>query len=183
MNIAPRSTDAIAPTVSPLNFDWNLEFQNDATRLGLEYWKSRCRGSQMPERADLDPVAMRKFTSHVGLVEIRPAIGEDVEYFIRRAGTKLEDVYGPITGHYLHEFLPPELEACWRTVYDAVRKAKAPVRITTKIDFRGRNWLSSEFLVAPLGTNGEPSMLFLTFVSWGEQHFQAPPRSEVLDRE
>ena len=180
MSFAPRGPDNITPLVSPLDFDWNLEFQHDATVLGLEYWESRCQGRLMPRREDLDPVAMRKFTGHVGLVEIRPGIGEDVEYFIRRAGTKWEDVYGPITGRYLHEFLPPKLETCWRTAFDAVRKAKAPVRITTKIDFRGRNWLSSECLVAPLGISSEPSMLFVTFVAWGEQIFQSPPNADLL---
>ncbi len=65
----------------------------------------------MPSRADLDPVAMRKFTAHVGLIEIRQADGSDIAYFIRRAGTKWEEVYGAITGHLLHEFLSPEIEA------------------------------------------------------------------------
>jgi hypothetical protein len=164
--------------VSPLDFDWDVRFECEATKLGCAYWQARRAGRTMPRREDLDPVAMRKFTQHVGLVEIRPG-PESVDYYIRRAGTRWEDVYGPITGHCLYEFLPPELEICWRTVFDSVRSAKAPVRITTKIDYQGKNWLNTEFLVAPLGEGEEPTMLFIVFVSWGE-HFQLPPRSSML---
>ena len=177
MHVAP---DTIPTPVSPIEFDWDLRFDNSATRLGLAYWRSCCRGRLMPRREDLDPVAMRKFTQHVGLVEARPGAGGGIDYFIRRAGTRWEDVYGPITGHYLSDFLSPELEDCWRMVLDAVRTRKAPVRITSKIDFQEKNWLSTEFLAAPLGADEAPSMVFITFVAWGDQQIRLPPKSELL---
>jgi hypothetical protein len=156
-------------TASPLDFDWTLQFQHAPTALALEYWLSRRQGRAMPRREDLDPVAMRKFTQHVGLVEVRPCVWDaNVAYFIRRAGSKWEEVYGPITGHYLPEFLPPELEKSWMELFDAVRARKEPVRITSRVDFEGKNWLATEILVAPLGDNDDITMLFLTFVAWSE---------------
>ncbi len=149
----------------PLEFDWTVQLHQPVTILAYEYWRSRCAGRAMPSRADLDPVAMRKFTAHVGLIEIRQADGSDIVYFIRRAGTKWEEVYGAITGRLLHEFLPPEIETRWRVVFDAVREAKAPLRVSTGINFQGKTWLETEMFVAPLGENGQVTMLFMTFVA------------------
>ena len=150
---------------SPLEFDWTVQLHQPATLLAYEYWRSRCAGRAMPSRADLDPVTMRKFTSHVGLIEIREAEGQGITYFIRRAGTKWEEVFGVMTGRFLHEFLSLEFEARWREVFDAVREAKAPVRVTTGIHFQRKTWLETEMFVAPLGENNKVTMLFMTFVA------------------
>lgn len=180
MTNSAQATCENKPT-SPLVFDWNVQFERAPNVLGLEYWKSRCLGRRMPCREDLDPVAMRKFTPHVGLIEIHQQDTE-IDYFVRRAGSRIEDVFGPITGRYIREFLPPNIEDRWRTVYGAVRTEKSPVRVTTKINFQNKNWLSTEFLVAPLGVDDEPSMLFLTFVVWGEPIPILPPRAAMLHR-
>ena len=119
----------------------------------------------MPSRDDLRPTAMRKFTEAVGLVEIRTDIGPDVEYFIRRAGTQWEGVFGPMTGKFLHEFLPPEIELRWREVFDAVRLAVSPVRAAAGIRFQRKTWLQAEMFVAPLGIE-TVSMLLVAFVAW-----------------
>ena len=163
-----RPNAATQIRAQPLEFDWTVQLTQPATVLAHDYWRARCAGRPMPGRADLDPLAMRRFTEHVGLVEIRASEGSDVEYFIRRAGGRWEEVYGAITGHYLHEFLPPELEGSWRELFDAVRIRKMPARVTTGIDFRGKTWLKTEMFVAPLGQDGEVTMLLMTFVAWSK---------------
>lgn len=120
----------------------------------------------MPSRADLDPRAMRAFSSHVGLIEIRKDGQPDAEYFIRLAGGAWEDVYGRMSGRYIHEFLPPEVAPRWREVFDAVRARKAPARVTAGVSLENKAWLDCEMFVAPLGDGGEPTMLFMTFVAW-----------------
>ncbi len=160
-----RKNDDADSRVQPLEFDWTAQFSKPATILAYEFWRSCCAGRAMPSRADLNPVAMRKFTQHVGLIEIRKE-GSHIDYFIRRAGTKWEEVYGAITGHLLQEFLPPAIETSWRLVFDAVREARAPLRVTTRVDFQRKNWLKIEMFVAPLGEDGEVTMLFMTFVGW-----------------
>lgn len=151
---------------SPLIFDWDCKFERDPTRLALDYWQSRRGARSMPDRSDLDPVAMRKFTQHVGLIDIRNAGEREIDYFIRRAGTKWEEVYGSITGHSIHEFLPPEIETSWREVFDAVRERSAPLRVRTGVDFQRKTWIETEMFVAPLGQSDLVSMLFMTFASW-----------------
>ncbi|MDE2134935.1 MAG: PAS domain-containing protein [Alphaproteobacteria bacterium] len=164
----PKKGTTVGARAQSLEFDWTLQLTKPATILACEYWRSRCGGRSMPNRNDLDPVAMRKFTPHVGLIDIRKAEDGTTDYFIRRAGTKWEEVYGPMTGRYLWEFLPPEIEPNWREVFGAVQAAKAPVRVTTGIDFQGKTWLKAEMFVAPLGEGGDVSMLFMTFVSWSK---------------
>ena len=149
----------------PLQLDWNLEFTQTPTILARDYWRSRRRAYGMPARADIAPAAMRKFVAHAGLSEIRPGTRQ-VDYFIRLAGTRWEDVFGPMTGRFLEDFLPPEIEMRWRTVFDAVRKAATPVGIATGIEFQGKSWLTCEMFVAPLGDAAHNvTMLFLCFAS------------------
>src|SRR6185437_8534073 len=138
----------------PLQFDWELNFTREPTRLASAYWRACAQGRDMPARADLNPAAMSKFTAHVGLVEIRRDQAPHVEYFIRRAGGEWEQVFGALTGRFIHEFLPPEIETRWRKVFDTVRRKKAPVRMTTGIHFQGKTWLTTEMFVAPLGEGG-----------------------------
>lgn len=151
---------------SPNHFDWSLGFEREPNRLAYAYWTSRSEGRSMPRRADLDPAAMRKFTPHVGLVEIRPGEADCMDYFIRRAGSRWEDVYGQMTGKLLREFLPAYIEQSWRDAFDAVREAKAPMRLTARVDFQEKKWLQIEMLIAPLGEDDQVSMLFTSFVSW-----------------
>jgi hypothetical protein len=152
----------------PLQFDWALHFTRDPTKLASAYWHTCAQSRDMPARADLNPATMRNFTAHVGLVEIRRGQAPNVEYFVRRAGGEWERVFGPMTGRFLDEFLPPEIETRWREVFDGVREKKAAVRITTGIHYQGKTWLTAEMFVAPLGEAGEPNMLFLAFDAWSQ---------------
>lgn len=134
-----------------LAFDWTLQFLRVETAAAHEYW-SACRSTRpMPSRSDLKPTAMRKFTEHVGLVEVQHEAAGEAGYFIRRAGGKWEEVFGPMTGRYIQEFLPPQIEMRWREALGAVCNAKAPVRVTTRIQFQQKNWLKAELFFAPLG--------------------------------
>jgi hypothetical protein len=146
-------------------FDWALRAQQPAIIRARDYWQLRRCERPMPNRADLDPAAMRSFTENVGLVEVRRESGGEVDYYIRRAGAKWEAVFGAMTGRLIHEFLPPEIETRWRQVFDAVCDAKAPLRVTTDILFQNKSWLEAEMFIGPLGDT-EAAMLFLAFASW-----------------
>jgi hypothetical protein len=154
--------------VSPYALDWALAFEQQANALACEYWQARRNGRLMPARADLDPVAMRKFSAHVGLIELRGP-GNETDYFIRRSGSRLDEVYGPITGRSLRDFLPPRLLAVWHEMIGAVCRQLAPARIATRADFEGKTWLNVEMLLAPLGEDGKVNMIFLCFVAWPKE--------------
>jgi len=149
-----------------LVFDWDLGFTQTAPRLACDYWTLRRGSRAMPSRDDLNPSDMRKFSPHVGLIEIRTDADGQPDYFIRRSGGKWEEIYGQMTGRYLHQFLPPILEGRWRAVFDAVCERNAPVCVRSGIEFQGKTWLSAEMFVAPLGRDGKVDMLLMCFVSW-----------------
>jgi hypothetical protein len=151
----------------PLVLDWALALERPETILARDYWRSRCVKGTIPSRADLLPAEMRKFITHVGLIETHPR-GEATDYLIRHAGSQWEAVFGAMKGRRLPEFLTPEIEERWRTLFDAVREAGRPVRATTRIAFKGKSWLRTEMFIAPLSEGGgEPvSMLFMCFTSW-----------------
>lgn len=155
-------------SLSPNEFDWTLSFEHRPNIQAYAYWSERSAGRRMPLRSDLDPRAMRQFTSHVGLVELRPLEGGNVDYFIRRAGSKWEEVYGPMTGKLLADFLPSHIQPAWREAFGKVREAGTPVRLTAQVDFLNKNWLQIEMLIAPLGEGDVASMLFTSFVAWSK---------------
>lgn len=124
--------------VSTNHFDDTMAFTEEANRQAYAYWQACCRGRPMPSRADLNPGAMKKFSPHVGLVEIRPQPDQPngIAYFIRRAGSRWEDVYGPMTGKFLTDFLPSDVAATWIDAFSRVHRKAKSVRLTARIDFQ-----------------------------------------------
>jgi len=92
-----RSTVEVIRT-EPVVLDWSLNLERTETILARDYWLERSRElGRMPSRADLSPAGMRSFVSHVGLIEVQD--GEpQADYVIRLAGTKWEEVFGPMKG-------------------------------------------------------------------------------------
>ena len=153
--------------VSPITLDPALAFEREPNKLAFAYWQAHCDSRLMPTRANLDPGAMKKFSPHVGLVEPRLS-GTAKSYFIRRAGSRWEDVYGAMTGKVLQEFLPTHLVIAWHGVFDGVATSAKPIRITTQVDFQDKTWLDIELMVAPLGEQDVVNMLLISFVSWSK---------------
>jgi hypothetical protein len=149
-----------------LHIDSEVVLTQPLTIKTYDYWRA-CRGLRlMPTRADITPKGMKEFMTNVGLIEARPtALG--VDYVVRLAGTRCEEVFGPITGKSFCDFLPPEIELRWRRVCDEARRTRGPLSVTGRIAFPGKDWLQSETFVGPLGEEGqEITMLLLGFVAW-----------------
>jgi hypothetical protein len=154
-------------SLPPITVDESLSFVQPATIAALAYWKSKLGGRPMPSRADLDPREMRSFMPHIALVELRQTADGAQDYYMRLTGTSIEQVFGQLTGQLISEFLPPEIEARWRMMFDAARDAAAPVRITGRIAFQRKTWLQCELMIAPLGTEGKTiSMFFVAVATW-----------------
>lgn len=130
----------------------------------------------MPSRADLNPVAMKKFSPHVGLVEVRQQ-DDSFNYFIRRAGMRWEEVYGPMTGKFIQDFLPSHVISSWEEIFGQVLTTKAPTRLISRVDFDNKRWLAVEQLIAPLGEDNDITMLFVSFVAWSNSAHSPLPNS------
>lgn len=150
----------------PIEIDHDVRLTREMNVKAYEYWKRVKGDRRMPSRKDITPQAMREFIRHIGLVEIRTGAHGEQTYFVRLAGDKIESVYGSITGKFLSEFLPPQIEARWRTIFSAPQGTKAPVRFASRVAFGGRDYLANELLAAPLGEGEEVSMIFVSVDIW-----------------
>ncbi len=160
-------TGLLEHSLPPIAIDESQSFAQQATIEALAYWKSKLRGRSMPSRADLNPREMRSFMPNVALVELRQTADGAQDYYIRLSGTNIEQVFGQLTGQLISEFLPPEIEARWRRMFDAARDAAAPIRITGRVAFQRKTWLQCELMIAPLGTDGKTiSMFFVAVATW-----------------
>ncbi|HEY2071823.1 MAG TPA: PAS domain-containing protein [Rhizomicrobium sp.] len=163
----PVITEMLARTSGPpVEFDRSVSLTREMTAKAYEYWKAARGTRAMPARKDITPQTMRDFVQHVGLVEVRKMADGRATYFIRLAGSRIEHTFGAITGKTLSEFLPAQLEARWRLVFDAAREMKAPVRIASRLAFEGKSYLAAEVLLAPLGESDDVSMLFAGVDIW-----------------
>jgi len=163
MNVRVRDPKQLS--LPPVTMDWTLDFASGELKQAVAYWKSRCGERRYPARVDLNPKDMVRFLKHVMLVDVQHMSATSRAYRIRLAGTSVEQVYGPITGHQIDEALPPVISDRWRECFDAVATANRPLRLTGRVGFEYMTWLQGEVLVAPLGEEGNPiSMIFVVFV-------------------
>ncbi|HEY2032620.1 MAG TPA: PAS domain-containing protein [Rhizomicrobium sp.] len=155
---------AMFPPRGGIDFDWALTARLPTAIAGRDYWLSKRTGEGIPSRGDLKPTEMRTFLTHVGLIENKPASLGKRHYFIRQAGTRWEDVFGKMTGRFIDEFLPPEIETRWQSVFDQIWDAARPCVVRSSILFQKKSWLAAEMFIAPLGDAGsDVSMLFMCF--------------------
>ena len=158
-------------SLPPIALDWKLDFASGELKQALAYWNS-CRGERKrPLRSDLNPAEMSKFLKNVALLDVRYTSMSTRIFRVRLAGTNVEQVYGPISGHVIDEVLPAEISVRWQKCLDIVCDADRPLRLTGQVGFEGKYWLTGEVLIAPLGDEVRPvSMLFAAFVWQRDAH-------------
>lgn len=170
-----RIRDPMEMSLPPVTLDWTLDFTSRELKQALAYWTSRCGQRKRPLREDLHPAAMAPFLRHVTLIEVRHLAMGEHSYRIRLAGTYVEQVFGPISGHRIDAVLPPPISVRWQKCFDTVCETERPLRLTGRVGFEDKSWLTGEVLLAPLGDEARPiAMIFAAFV-WQQdaQHFAA----------
>ena len=160
----------------PIEIDPTVTLTRPMTIRAYEYWQSARVARAMPARKDISPQAMRAFVSHVALVELRAGSGGKLDYVMRLAGARIEDVFGSITGRALQEFMPAQIESRWRWTMDKAVAAAAPLRVSSRVAFGDKTWLQAEVLLAPLGNAGTVSMLFGAIEIWPAAQMGASER-------
>ncbi len=165
--MAPIEQWSNRPDLPTVRIDRTLCFEHPALIRAYAYWKARRGHRTMPTRADIDPVEMREFLPHVGLVDVLKPADAPVDYRIRLAGSHVESVFNGITGRLLSQFLEPAIEERWRYAFDLMIAEAAPLRFTARISYERKTWLISETLLAPLSDSGQGiGMLFGGFAAW-----------------
>jgi hypothetical protein len=147
--------------------DTSAAVTRPTTIKALEYWRSRKGDRAMPSRADISPSALRSLLPMIALVEIPGAGDRPTAYTIRLAGDAIHQVFGPLTGKPIDEFLPPDVLKRWTACFEAARSNGAPVRVTTsQVVYQDKTWLQAEVLLAPLGLDGRVTMLLAAVDTW-----------------
>lgn len=150
----------------PVFVDRSLNLMRAATIKGRDYWNSLRGTRPMPSRADVSPRDMREFLSHVGLVEVVAGTDGAVDYTMRIAGGKIEEIFGSLTGQPIAKSLPPETASRWRLVFDEIRKGGVPLAVTGRVAYANLRHLKYELFVAPLGEDGEVGMILGILDIW-----------------
>ncbi|HTQ13920.1 MAG TPA: PAS domain-containing protein [Rhizomicrobium sp.] len=164
--MSPSTIDTFSRAGAPqIEFDRSVSLTRDATRKAYGYWKSVTGDRPWPSRKDISPRGMKDFVKHIGLIEVRPGRLSPT-YAVRIAGGIVENVFGSIGGKTLSEFLPASIEARWRIIFDTMLEARAPIRISTRVSFGGRDYLATEALIAPLGEPDGISMILAAVDIW-----------------
>jgi hypothetical protein len=134
----------------------------------FNYWDGKRAGREMPTRADLDPVEMRRWLGNLLLIDVTA----EGRFVYRLYGTGFVDSFGlDMTGRAVDE-LPAEQQERVRIDYEAVRASRLPrARLYTAVFESPATGLKPpaepqvttwERLILPLsGDGGEVAMLLV----------------------
>jgi hypothetical protein len=116
------------------------------------WWLAHCASSGIPDRRDLDPVALKPLLPNLFIAEIEPTPFR-VRY--RLVGTKAVQVIGfDITGRYLDEMLRVEPGVPWMDYYRIVYDSREPLLGSVVAPARSGGTFSYEFGLFPLTQGG-----------------------------
>ncbi len=129
-----------------------------------DYWRSKCRGGQLPGRYDIDPSDIRAHLPMVSLIEVQK-IGPSPRFQCRLAGTGFWDLYEEeIQGRYIDE-LPMINDRLnyWQRVLSQVAGNRRPTAGVTKTGTPFGAHLAQFWIRLPLSGNGKDVDLILGY--------------------
>jgi hypothetical protein len=119
-----------------------------------DYWTEKCAGRRYPQRADLDPVAMRFILGNLILVEVLGPPGAERRFRIRLHGSNLAARHGyELTGKMLDELPVTEQRVLARESFGSVAASGLPLHAHRDCVLDGRQQ-RYEALILPLSSDG-----------------------------
>jgi hypothetical protein len=116
------------------------------------WWQAHRGQSDIPDRRDLDPAALRSLLPNLFIADVEPAPFR-IRY--RLVGTKAVRVTGfDITGRYLDELLSVEPEVPWMDYYRIVYESRAPLLGSVVVSASAGGTFTYEFGLFPLTRGG-----------------------------
>lgn len=123
-----------------------------------EYWRDSAGGRPMPQRADIDPVAIPYLLPKLSIIDV-PDDGSGLRY--RLAGTRLRDAYGcEVTGKRVFGLDFGVKRAYWLEAYNQVIAGGQPMQGSVRAPVSGRDHLILLWLRLPLGVPGRVEKIF-----------------------
>lgn len=152
---ASRALEAALSAPPGFNLDLALGFVDPRPVQLLALWRSKCRGSLLPRRADFDPLHLRPHLGWLCVVEVLPG-GEDLVY--RLIGSGIVEMVGrDATRMPVSQVLPVGALTIFRHLIGAPK----PARTHGQVAWRGKGFISHESLLLPLADDGKTVDRFL----------------------
>ncbi len=129
------------------------EIKDAELRALYEYWRRKHRGSQLPSRADIDPLEIPRLLANIALLEVTGA-AEDFVFAL--AGSRIEEVHGrSLKGVSLLQ-LHKELESApsVRFCVEAVTTREPQIHQADLKEYGKAHWVCRR-LILPLSSDGE----------------------------
>jgi hypothetical protein len=146
-----------------VELDETLQFERPELKHLYDLWRLKAAAlNDLPTRADLDARMLKPFLRHLTIVERAPDADGKPHFRFRLQGSALVQHFGEQTGKLLENSIPPGIVEAWNTGYDALLKAKKPVRVLTFYQMPSVDYLTGESFSVPLGNPGGTPTSVLT---------------------
>jgi hypothetical protein len=125
-----------------------------------DWWVAQRRASGIPDRSDLDPLALRGLLPNLIISEVET---EPFRIRYRLVGTKIADVTSfDFTGRYLDEILAEGSETPWMEFYEIIYESRIPLfgSVTERTASGGS--FTYEFGIFPLTAGGAEVRQFVS---------------------
>lgn len=129
-----------------------LNFDAQLLREAAAAWRAAAGKRALPLRTDMTPRVMKRFLSHVAVLEIVRE-NDRTRFRIRVTGTALERSFGGMTGAFLDESLPEPFRSRWHATLNVTLVAHCAVRSTGRVEFRDQTYLVAETFYGPMGAD------------------------------
>lgn len=118
------------------------------------WWMSKCRAGGIPDRADLDPIELRRLLPNIIICEAE-AEPEPFRIRYRLVGTKIAAITGfDFTGRYLDEILGEGGDMPWMEIYASILVKRAPLLGSVTEATTSGGTFTYEFGIFPLTVGG-----------------------------
>lgn len=129
-----------------------------------EYWSSKRSRRAMPARSDIDPGELKPLLPYLLISELSD---DPVRVRYRLAGARVVEAFGHnITGHWLHELTVVGGVDAWTSIYERVRRTRAPVLGVSEALLGRIKAFDCPWAVLPLSSDGERVDQCLEIEDW-----------------
>jgi hypothetical protein len=140
-----------------------------------DYWQSKRRGRDVPDRADIDPAEIKPLLPNILIAEVT-----DPPFRIRYrlVGSRITQATGfDLTGRYLDQLIPTDPENRWQDYYREARDQRAPVMGAVSVPTLHGDRFRYEFGIFPLTLGGHAVAQFISIEDYGGRE----PRTRQVD--
>lgn len=129
----------------------------------FDYWRSLCKGDQLPSRDDLSPVSMGSLLPMLTILEEGEHKGE-TDFRFRLAGTGFWNIYNrEISGAWLSDLPLGSRRAYWKNVCARVAERGKPSAGAGPFGVSGKTHMAQFWLRLPLAPSEDGKKLILGF--------------------